>query len=75
MNPINPGAPLTRADRKRLYIIKRGVAAGTFHISADDVVTKLILSMLESVDVPSLSETSSSSETEVEGLPLDPKKG
>ena len=75
MNPINPGAPLTSADRERLYIIKRAVAAGTFHISGDDVVTKLILSMLESVDVPSLSETSSSSETEVEGLPLDPKKG
>jgi Anti-sigma-28 factor, FlgM len=75
MNPISPDAPLTNADRERLYLIKRAVAAGTFHISADDVATKLILSMLESVDVPSLSETTSSSETEVEGLPLDQKKG
>ena len=75
MNPIDPGAPLTSEDRERLYIIKRAVAAGTFHISGDDVDTKLILSMLESVDVASLSETTSSSETEVEGLPLDRKNG
>jgi hypothetical protein len=45
MNPINPEAPLTNADRERLYIIKRAVAAGTFHINADDAVTKTILSM------------------------------
>jgi hypothetical protein len=75
MNPINPDAPLTNADRERLYIIKRAVAAGTFHISADDAATATILSMLESVDVPSLSETTSSSVTEVEGLPLDQKNG
>jgi hypothetical protein len=74
MNPINLGASLTDADRERLYIIKRAIAAGTFHISADDEATKLIWSMLESVDVPSLSETTSSSETEVEGLPLDLKE-
>jgi hypothetical protein len=75
MNPINPDPPLTNADRERLYIIKRAVAAGTFHLSADDAATTTILSMLESVDVPSLSETTSSSETEVEGLGFDQKEG
>jgi hypothetical protein len=74
MNPINLGASLTDADRERLYIIKRAIAAGTFHISADDEATKLICSMLESVDVTSLSETTCSSETEVEGLPLELKE-
>jgi hypothetical protein len=74
VNPINLGASLTDADRERLYIIKRAMAAGTFHLSADDVATKHIWSMLESVDVPSLSETTSSSENEVEGLPLDQKE-
>jgi hypothetical protein len=75
MNPIKPDALLTNADREKLYIIKRAIAAGTFRISADDAATTTILSMLESVDVPSLSETTSSSETEVEGLPLDQKSG
>jgi len=75
MNSINPGELLTDADRERLYIIKRAIAAGTYHISVDDVATKLILSMLESVDVPSSSETTSSSEIHVDGLLLDQKRG
>ena len=74
-NPITPGAPLTDADRERLYIIRRAIAVGTYLISADDVAAKLILSMLEFDDAPPLSETTSPSETEVEGLPLDQKKG
>jgi anti-sigma28 factor (negative regulator of flagellin synthesis) len=75
MNPMNPGVPLTDADRERLYIIKRAIAAGTYHISADDVATKLILSMLESVDVPSFSETTGSSETRMEELLPEQKRG
>jgi hypothetical protein len=75
MNPINPGAPLTDADRETHYIIKRGIAAGTYQISADDVATKIILSMLESVDVSSLSDTTTSSETEAEGRPPSQKRG
>jgi Anti-sigma-28 factor, FlgM len=75
MSPINPGTPLADADRDRLYMIKRAIEAGTYHISADDVAAKLILTILELDDGRSLSETTSSSETEVDGLPADEKRG
>jgi hypothetical protein len=74
MNPMNPGTPLTDAERERLDVIKRAIEAGTYHISAHDVAMKLILSMLEFDDGPSSFETTSSPETEVERLPPDKKE-
>jgi hypothetical protein len=73
MNSMNPDTRLTDAERERLYTIKRAIEAGTYHISADDVAIKLILSMLEFDDGPSLFEATSSSETEAE-TPLPDKK-
>jgi hypothetical protein len=75
MNPKNQGIPLTDEDRERLYIIRKAIAAGTYQISADDVAAKLILSMLEFVDASSSSETTSSSDTEVESQPPGQKRG
>jgi hypothetical protein len=75
MNSITPGTPLTDADRERLNIIKRAIAAGTYDISAHDVAVKFILRMLEFCYDPASSETTISSETEVEDLSLDQKRG
>jgi hypothetical protein len=47
------GVPLTNEDRERLNIIRKAIAAGTYHIDAEDVAAKLILSMLEFDDDPS----------------------
>jgi Anti-sigma-28 factor, FlgM len=53
MNQTISGAPLTDEDRERLNIIRKTIAAGTYHIDAKDVAAKLILSMLEFDDDPS----------------------
>jgi hypothetical protein len=53
MNRTISGAPLTDEDRERLKKIKKAIAAGTYHIDAEDVAAKLILSMLEFDDDPS----------------------
>jgi hypothetical protein len=75
MNPAIPGAPLADAERARLDRIRKEIADGTYHISAYDVAVKLIRSMFEFDDLPSLHRPFSSSEGEVEVKPLDQKRG
>jgi uncharacterized protein YbjT (DUF2867 family) len=52
MNRIISGAPLTDEDHERRNVIRKAIAAGTYHIDAEDVSAKLILSMLEFDDDP-----------------------
>jgi hypothetical protein len=53
MNRTISGAPLTDEDHERVNVIKKAIAAGTYHIGAEDLAAKLILSMLELDDDPS----------------------
>jgi anti-sigma28 factor (negative regulator of flagellin synthesis) len=53
MNRMISGIPLPDEDRERLSRIRMAIAAGTYHIDAEDVAKKMILSMLEFDDIPS----------------------
>jgi hypothetical protein len=53
MDSTISGALLPDEDRERLNIIRKAIAAGAYHVDAEDVAAKLILSMLEFDDDPS----------------------
>jgi hypothetical protein len=58
--------PLSDEDRRRLNIIRRAIAAGTYQISPHDVAAKLLLSTLGLRDDSPKFEETSSSEAEAE---------
>jgi Anti-sigma-28 factor, FlgM len=58
--------PLSDEDRRRLNIMRRAIAAGTYQISPHDVAAKLLLSTLGLRDDSRKFEETSSSEAEAE---------